>query len=111
MSQTVSLYDLVLLVVVFSAVQVVLLSVIAVSLHPKARALRGTGPVDTPAPLPQARSLEHKILKRVGEQWVEYVSRPEGHPDLQEAYDTRGLAIRKPDGSIELGNQEAKLRR
>ena len=58
----------------------------------------GTVTVDTPA-------ASHEIVKRVRDKWIHVGFRRPHHPDVQEALDTPGLAVRHSDGRIEEGNQ------
>ena len=44
----------------------------------------------------------HKIIRNDG---TLIGRRQEGHPDIQEALNTPGLAVKYPDGSIDLGKQ------
>lgn len=46
-----------------------------------------------------------EIVKRVGGEWVSIGRRHEGHPDVKEALDTPGLAVRHESGEIAEGKQ------
>lgn len=49
---------------------------------------------------------EYEILVKDGEQdWRLVGRRPHGHPDIHEALRTRDLAIRRPDGVLDVGEQ------
>jgi hypothetical protein len=45
-----------------------------------------------------------ELLRRHGDAWVTHSWRPQGHPDIQEALDTPGLAVRR-GGVVEEGRQ------
>lgn len=46
------------------------------------------------------------ILKQVGGEWIDWGGdRKPGHPDIAEALEVPGLAVRLPDGTVQLGYQ------
>lgn len=51
----------------------------------------------------QAEGFE--IVRLEGKGFVRIGSRTAGHPDIKEALDTPGLAVRKLDGTVDLGKQ------
>jgi hypothetical protein len=59
---------------------------------------------DTPQSKPATRSKDVELLKNIGGKWIHHSWKPEGHPDIQEALDTPGLAIRR-DGVLDEGRQ------
>lgn len=63
-------------------------------------------PVPAPKSTSQAQQSTESVqlLVRQNDQWVHHSWRPEGHPDVQTALDTPGLAIAR-DGVMNLGKQ------
>ena len=69
-----------------------------------------SSPVSTTArhivpPPTHSNSGEYEILVKERDEWRLVGMRPPAHPDINEALCTRGLAVRRPDGSLDLGEQ------
>lgn len=81
------------------AAQLMCLLVIVWMLSQNPRSVSKPSSFSTPA---QTDSVQ--LLVRQNGQWVHHSWRPEGHPDVNTALDTPGLAIAR-DGVMELGKQ------